>query len=170
MGLTAIYRKPRTSRPNPAHKVYPYLLRDLQIDQPNRVWSADITFIPMRRDGQRLHRASLALPQVRVRLPARFPGRVAGPPDHRCLVEILQRGATSLDPCRRQDTDGGLRPSTGRLIPGRRRINVDNFVGAQWTMLSTQKPGTLAVSRDISGGTTTRTEWTAALQTSWSPP
>ena len=33
MGLTAIYRKPRTSTPNPAHRIYPYLLRDVQIDR-----------------------------------------------------------------------------------------------------------------------------------------
>ena len=54
MGLTAIYRKPRTSKSNPAHRVYPYLLRDLRIDRPNHVWSADITFIPMRRGFQYL--------------------------------------------------------------------------------------------------------------------
>ena len=54
MGLTAIYRKPRTSKPNPAHRIYPYLLRDLRIDQPNHVWCADVTYIPMRRGFQYL--------------------------------------------------------------------------------------------------------------------
>ena len=54
MGLTAIYRKPRTSKPNPAHRIYPYLLRDLRIDKPNHVWCADITFIPMHRGFQYL--------------------------------------------------------------------------------------------------------------------
>ena len=54
MGLMAIYRKPRTSNPNPAHRVYPYLLRDLRIDQPNHVWCADVTYIPMRRGFQYL--------------------------------------------------------------------------------------------------------------------
>jgi putative transposase len=49
MGLEAIYPKPRTSRPHPDHKVYPYLLRDLNIQHPNQVWAADITYIPMRR-------------------------------------------------------------------------------------------------------------------------
>lgn len=49
MGLEAIYPKPRTSRPHPAHKVYPYLLRGLNIDHPNQVWAADITYIPMAR-------------------------------------------------------------------------------------------------------------------------
>ena len=49
MGLVAIYQKPRTSTPNPEHRVYPYLLRDLVIDSPNQVWCADITYMSMRR-------------------------------------------------------------------------------------------------------------------------
>ena len=49
MGLRAIYRGPGTSRPAPEHRVYPYLLRNVQITQPNQVWAADITYLPMAR-------------------------------------------------------------------------------------------------------------------------
>ena len=47
MGLQAIYPKPRTSTPAPEHKIYPYLLRGLEITRPNQVWSADITYVPL---------------------------------------------------------------------------------------------------------------------------
>jgi len=49
LGLCAITPKRNTSKPHPEHKIYPYLLRDQTIDQPNQVWSTDITYIPMRR-------------------------------------------------------------------------------------------------------------------------
>ena len=49
MGLRAVAPRPRTSRPHPEHKIYPYLLRGIDITRSNQVWSADITYIPMQR-------------------------------------------------------------------------------------------------------------------------
>ena len=49
MGLEAIYPRPRTSMPHPEHRIYPYLLRGLDIDRPDMVWAIDITYVPMRR-------------------------------------------------------------------------------------------------------------------------
>ena len=49
LGLQAVYRAPRTSDPHPAHRVWPYLLKDLRIERSNHVWCADITYIPVRR-------------------------------------------------------------------------------------------------------------------------
>jgi putative transposase len=49
MGIEALYRRPRTTKPGPGHKVYPYLLKSMTIDRPNQVWAADISYIPMRK-------------------------------------------------------------------------------------------------------------------------
>lgn len=49
MGIEALYRRPNTSKPEPGHKIYPYLLRKLPITRPNQVWAMDITYIPMAR-------------------------------------------------------------------------------------------------------------------------
>jgi putative transposase len=47
MGLTAVYARPRTSQPEPGHRIYPYQLRDLTITEPDHVWCADVTYIPI---------------------------------------------------------------------------------------------------------------------------
>jgi putative transposase len=49
MGIEALYRRPRTTKPEPGHKIYPYLLRGIEIERPNQVWAMDITYIPMAR-------------------------------------------------------------------------------------------------------------------------
>ena len=45
MGLAGMAPGPNTSRPHPQHKVYPYLLRGVEVARPNQVWSTDITYI-----------------------------------------------------------------------------------------------------------------------------
>src|SRR4028119_716870 len=49
MGIAALGPKPRTTKPAPGHKIFPYLLRNMVIDRPNQVWAADMTFIPIGR-------------------------------------------------------------------------------------------------------------------------
>ena len=49
MGISAFYRKPNLSKPHPQHKIYPYLLRGMDITSGNQVWTADITYLPMAR-------------------------------------------------------------------------------------------------------------------------
>src|SRR5258706_1600783 len=49
MGIEALYRRPRTTKPEPGHKIHPYLLRGLAIERPNQVLAMDITYIPMAR-------------------------------------------------------------------------------------------------------------------------
>src|ERR1700731_5126857 len=47
MGIDALGPRPGTSKAAPGHKIYPYLLRGLKIVEPNHVWAADVTYIPM---------------------------------------------------------------------------------------------------------------------------
>ena len=49
MSIEALYRKANTSRRNQAHRIYPYLLRNVTIGRPNQVWAMDTTYIPMQR-------------------------------------------------------------------------------------------------------------------------
>jgi putative transposase len=49
MGIRALHPGAKTTRPNPKHKVYPYLLRELEINRVNQVWCTDLTYIPMRK-------------------------------------------------------------------------------------------------------------------------
>ena len=49
IGIAALGPKPRTTKPAPGHKIFPYLLREMTIDRPNQVWAADITYIPIGR-------------------------------------------------------------------------------------------------------------------------
>ena len=50
MGIRAVYPgSNKTSQPHKAHRIYPYLLREIQIDQSNQVWCADVTYLPMAR-------------------------------------------------------------------------------------------------------------------------
>ena len=49
ININAVYRKPNTSKKQPGHKIYPYLLRMLTIERPNQVWALDTSYIPMAK-------------------------------------------------------------------------------------------------------------------------
>lgn len=49
LGLAGLVPGPHTSQPHPAHAVYPYLLRGLDVARPNHVWSTDITYLRLVR-------------------------------------------------------------------------------------------------------------------------
>lgn len=49
MGIEAIYRRPNTSKPEPGHKIFPYLLRNVAVTKPNQVWAMDISYVPMAK-------------------------------------------------------------------------------------------------------------------------
>jgi putative transposase len=49
MGIEALYRRPRTTKPGAGHQIYPYLLRGISVDRPNQAWAMDITYIPMAK-------------------------------------------------------------------------------------------------------------------------
>jgi putative transposase len=49
MGIQAIYPKKNLSKPEPGHKIHPYLLRGVRVERPDHVWSTDITYIRMTR-------------------------------------------------------------------------------------------------------------------------
>jgi Integrase core domain len=49
MGIEALYRRPRSTKPEPGHKIHRYLLRGKEMTRPNQVWAMDITHIPMAR-------------------------------------------------------------------------------------------------------------------------
>jgi len=48
MGIASIAPKPFTSKPGPGHKIYPYLIRDLEINRPDQVWCSDFSYIRMK--------------------------------------------------------------------------------------------------------------------------
>ena len=49
MAITALYRRPNTSKKTPGRTIYPYLLRTLSVTWANQVWATDISYIPMAR-------------------------------------------------------------------------------------------------------------------------
>src|SRR3546814_11066629 len=49
MGNFALYRRPNTSTPAPAHRIYPYMPHGVSVDRPHRAWALELTYIPIAR-------------------------------------------------------------------------------------------------------------------------
>ena len=131
MGIEALVPRPGTSKAAPGHKIYPYLLRGLKIVEPNHVWAADVTYIPMAYGFLYLvaiidwaSRAVLAWRRCRtptMRASARRRGggaasvRKAGDFQYRSGRHFHRRGFHQ-QACdgRRRDFDGRTRPLHGR--------------------------------------------------------
>src|ERR1035437_9142065 len=60
MGIEGLYPRPRTTKPEPGHKIYPYLLRGMEITRPNQVWamSRQCKCIALTSPTSRWHAAS----------------------------------------------------------------------------------------------------------------
>jgi len=101
MGLAAIYQAPRTSDPHPAHRIYPYLLKGLAIERPNRVWCADITYIPVQRGFLYL----VAIMDWATRHVLAW--RLSNTMDARFCVEALEEALARYGPPEIMNTDQG---------------------------------------------------------------
>jgi putative transposase len=122
MGLEALYPKPRTTERNPAHKVYPYLLRGVDILRRDQVWSTDITYIPLR--GGYLYLAAVIDWYSRYVLSWRLSNTL----DVGFCLEALEE-ALSVSKPEIFNTDQGTQFTsvafTGRLLDSAVRISMD---------------------------------------------
>jgi len=144
MGLEAIYPKPKTSRPHPAHKVYPYLLRNTVIERPNLVWAADITYIPMCRGFMYL----VAIMDWHSRKVLSW--RLSNTLDADFCVEALEEALRQFEKPEIFNTDQGAQFTSKAFIDllkdngvrismdGRRRVQDNIFIERLWWSLKYQ--------------------------------
>src|SRR5262249_9702441 len=137
MGLEAIYPRPKLSLAGQGHRVYPYLLRDVAVERPDQVWSADITYVPLPRGFMYL--AATIDWYSRVVLAWRLSNTLDGAFCLEMLEEALGKGTPEVF-----NTDQGVqftaRAWTGRLessgvavsMDGRGRCLDNVFVERLW--------------------------------------
>ena len=125
MGLVAVAPRPLTSVKAPFHKVLPYLLRGLRITEPNQVWCADITYIPMR--GGFMHLAAVMDWATRFVLSWRLSNCM----DAGFCLDALDDALGGASPGifnTDQDRSSPVRPSTGTVVASGVRMSM-NGVG-----------------------------------------
>ncbi|WP_339715255.1 IS3 family transposase [uncultured Sneathiella sp.] len=101
MGLEAIYKRPNTSKKHPENRIYPYLLRGMQITGANQVWCADISYIPVKRGFLYL----VAIMDWATRKVLSW--RLSNTMDARFCVEALQEAIARYGPPEIMNTDQG---------------------------------------------------------------
>jgi putative transposase len=122
MGLEAIYPKPRLSQAGKGHRVYPYLLRGVTVERPDQVWSADITYVPLRAGFMYL--AAILDWYSRYVLAWRLSNTLDGSFCREMLDEALSRGRPEIF-----NTDQGVQFTaeafTGRLESAGIKVSMD---------------------------------------------
>jgi putative transposase len=101
MDMVAIYPKKKLSEPHPGHRIYPYLLRNLPVTRAGQVWSADITYLPMRRGFAYL----VAIMDWASRKVLSF--RLSNTLDASFCIEALEEALTRYDAPEIMNTDQG---------------------------------------------------------------
>jgi putative transposase len=133
MGIEALVPRPGTSKPAPGHKIYPYLLRGLAIAEPNHVWAADITYIPMARGF--LYLVAIIDWATRAVLAWRLSNTI----DSRFCVEALEEALERYDKPKIFNTDQGAQFTsaafTDKLEPLEWRFRWTG-AAASWTTFS----------------------------------
>ena len=136
LGVHAIFQRPRTSQADPGHRVYPYLLRDLQITRPNHVWCTDVTYIPLQRGFLYL----VAVMDWASRKVLSW--RLSNTLDARFCVDALHEALERYGPPEIFNSDQGSAPPLPRrqgARPGRRAVGTD----------SSRPPGSLRPCRSL---------------------
>jgi len=122
LGLQTIYPKANLSEPHPAHRVYPYLLRDVSIVRPNQVWSSDITSVRLAHGFA--YRVAMIDGYSRKVLAFRLSNTLDGAFGQECLEAALALGQPEIF-----NTDQGSQFTslafTGRLEAAGIRISMD---------------------------------------------
>jgi putative transposase len=138
MGIEALVPRPGTSKPAPGHKIYPYLLRGLAIAEPNHVWAADITYIPMARGF--LYLVAIIDWASRAVLAWRLSNTI----DSRFCVEALEEALERYDKPKIFNTDQGAqftsaaftdqleKPGVAISMDGRGRFMDNIFIERLW--------------------------------------
>ena len=142
IGLEAIYRRPNTSKPNPGHKVYPYLLRGLEINRVNQVWATDITYIPMARGF--LYLVAIMDWHSRYVLAWRLSNTLEVDFCVAALEEALSKGRPQIF-----NTDQGSQPGLHQHAAGARRSSEH---GRQGPVHGQRLRGTAVAQHQVRGG------------------